>query len=115
MSTKSEHYTLLLHHLQSDDDSIALTTKLHKYLKKNSKFCKKKKKKVDVQPLEIKKWPEQQNSQQISGFWIRININTFVSNKTAAKHLQEDTKQRFWTQEFLFCFFTGKAQTLQKT
>jgi hypothetical protein len=64
----------------------------------NSQFCNKEKK-VNVQPLEIKKRPEQQNSQQISSFWIHMNINTFVSNKTVM-HLEEDIKQGFWMQEF---------------
>jgi hypothetical protein len=114
MSTKSEYYTLLLHHLQLDDGSITLTMKLHKYLGKKIQNFAKRKKKVNVQPLEIKKWPEQKKSQKISSFWIHTNFNTFVSNKTAAMHLEEDIKWCFWMQEFLFCFFTGQAQTLKK-
>lgn len=55
MSTKSEYYTLLLHHLQLDDGSITLTMKLHKYLGKKIQNFAKRKKKVNVQPLEIKK------------------------------------------------------------
>jgi seryl-tRNA synthetase len=44
MSTKSEYYTLLLHNLQLDDGSVALTRKLHKYLGKKFKILQKEKK-----------------------------------------------------------------------
>ena len=45
MSTKSEYYMLLLHHLLSDDGSIA-ATKLHEYLNKFKILHPKKKKKL---------------------------------------------------------------------
>jgi hypothetical protein len=54
-----------------------------------------KKKKVTVQPLEIKKRPEQQKSADRILLDSNTYINTFVSNKTAAMHSEEDIKQCF--------------------
>jgi hypothetical protein len=108
MSTKSEYYTLLHHHhLQSDDGSKALPTMLHEYLnkfkilqKENKSYC------TTFRDQEVTTATKQSADQEvtraakqsadlISSFWIHININTSVSNKIVAIHLEEDIKQCF--------------------